>query len=282
MLQWVKPRAAAVKSLRLRGRQDAKSTQLVTYSALRGDKRLHDFTGQVSALQNPFMYGLTDPGRLRSHWARVNFLMAHLLLSRNGVAKLLLTVASPLEELVIECCQDILTDITFIAMSRLPNLTVSDSLVSSPAVSCWTRRPALLQNSATSHVWKRRMIIRRVLEADWPPCVQVLCLKGICTVLSEQDFCAIAKLHHLQELVLDCEQPPEAEEGAEEIKWGLQNFPEGMLHLTNMTHLTLTCHYGITQLPAGLSKLDKLEVSLQRQEQDPPGLPSRAVRQSCA
>ena len=90
-------------------------------------------------------------------------------------------------------------------------------------------------------------------------------------MLSEQDFCAIAKLHHLQELVLDCEQPPEAEEGAEEIKWGLQNFPEGMLHLTNMTHLTLTCHYGITQLPAGLSKLDKLEVS-----SPPPPPPPRA------
>lgn len=88
----------------------------------------------------------------------------------------------------------------------------------------------------------------------------MLCLKGICTALSEQDFCAIAQLQHLQELVLDCEQPPEAEEGVEEIKWGLQTFPEGMLHLTNMTHLTLTCHYGITQLPAGLSKLNKLEV----------------------
>lgn len=82
--------------------------------------------------------------------------------------------------------------------------------------------------------------------------------------LSEQDFCAIAALSHLQELVLDCEQPPEAEEGVEEIKWGLQNFPEGMLHLTNMTHLTLTCHYGITQLPEGLSKLNKLEVSHHR------------------
>ena len=91
----------------------------------------------------------------------------------------------------------------------------------------------------------------------------MLCLKGICTSLSEQDFCAIAQLVHLQELILDCEQPPESEEGAEEIKWGLQTFPEGMLHLTNMTHLTLTCHYGITQLPPGLSKLNKLEVGTQ-------------------
>lgn len=64
----------------------------------------------------------------------------------------------------------------------------------------------------------------------------------------------------LQELVLDCEQPPELENGAEDIKWGLQGFPEGMLHLTNMTHLTLTCHYGITELPENLSKLNKLEV----------------------
>lgn len=44
---------------------------------------------------------------------------------RNGLAKLLLTVASPLEELVIDGCDTILTDITFIAMSRLPNLAVS-------------------------------------------------------------------------------------------------------------------------------------------------------------
>ncbi len=91
--------------------------------------------------------------------------------------------------------------------------------------------------------------------------LQVLCLKGICAALSESDFCAIAGLNHLQELVLDCEQPPELEHGAEEIKWGLQDFPEGMLHLTNMTHLTLTCHYGITELPETLSKLSKLEAS---------------------
>lgn len=81
-------------------------------------------------------------------------------------------------------------------------------------------------------------------------------------MLSESDFCAIADLVHLQELVLDCEQPPEMENGAEEIKWGLQDFPEGMLHLTNMTHLTLTCHYGITELPETISKLSKLEVRI--------------------
>ena len=66
----------------------------------------------------------------------------------------------------------------------------------------------------------------------------------------------------VQELVLDCEQPPDLENGAEEIKWGLQDFPEGMLHLTNMTHLTLTCHYGISELPENLSKLNKLEVGI--------------------
>ena len=98
-------------------------------------------------------------------------------------------------------------------------------------------------------------------DAQATDMMQVLCLKGICAALSESDFSAIAGLDHLQELVLDCEQPPELENGAEEIKWGLQDFPEGMLHLTNMTHLTLTCHYGITELPETLSKLSKLEVS---------------------
>ena len=92
---------------------------------------------------------------------------------------------------------------------------------------------------------------------------QVLSLKGIRSELGEADFRAIAGLRALEELVLDCDQPPEAEPGAEEIKWGLQNFPEGILHLTNMTHLTLSCHYGITQLPTGIAKLNKLEVRSQ-------------------
>ena len=48
--------------------------------------------------------------------------------------------------------------------------------------------------------------------------------------------------------------------GAEEIKWGLPEFPQGMLHLVNMTHLTLSCHYGITELPPGITSLNRLEV----------------------
>ena len=44
------------------------------------------------------------------------------------------------------------------------------------------------------------------------------------------------------------------------MKWGLGAFPEGMLHLANMTHLTLSCHYGVTQLPLGIARLNKLQV----------------------
>ncbi len=40
------------------------------------------------------------------------------------MAKLFLTVANSLEELVIEYCHPMLTTITFTAMSRLSNLTV--------------------------------------------------------------------------------------------------------------------------------------------------------------
>ena len=88
----------------------------------------------------------------------------------------------------------------------------------------------------------------------------MLSLKGIRSVLDVEDFEAIAALRQLEELVLDCDQPPEPEPGSEEIKWGLPEFPEGMLHLVNMTHLTLSCHYGITELPAGITTLNKLEV----------------------
>ncbi|KAK9906656.1 hypothetical protein WJX75_005626 [Coccomyxa subellipsoidea] len=90
--------------------------------------------------------------------------------------------------------------------------------------------------------------------------LKVLSLKGIRSVLDVEDFEAIAALRQLEELVLDCDQPPEPEAGSEEIKWGLPEFPEGMLHLVNMTHLTLSCHYGITELPAGITTLNKLEV----------------------
>ena len=89
--------------------------------------------------------------------------------------------------------------------------------------------------------------------------MQVLSLKGIRSALDIDDFAAIAALRQLEELVLDCDQPPELG-GMDEIKWGLPEFPEGVLHLVNITHLTLSCHYGITELPAGITSLNKLEV----------------------
>ena len=92
--------------------------------------------------------------------------------------------------------------------------------------------------------------------------MQVLSLKGIRSALDIDDFAAIAALRQLEELVLDCDQPPELG-GIDEIKWGLPEFPEGVLHLVNITHLTLSCHYGITELPPGITSLNKLEVSLQ-------------------
>ena len=90
----------------------------------------------------------------------------------------------------------------------------------------------------------------------------MLSLKGIRSTLDIEDFAAIAALRQLEELILDCDQPPEVEPGIDDIKWGLPEFPEGVLHLVNMTHLTLSCHYGITELPAGITSLNKLEVSV--------------------
>ena len=89
---------------------------------------------------------------------------------------------------------------------------------------------------------------------------QVLCLKSIQFTITDRDFDAIAELEELQEIVLDCDQPPEGQGQTDEAKWGLLHFPEAMKQLTNMTHLTLSCHYGITALPQGISRLDKLEV----------------------
>ena len=96
--------------------------------------------------------------------------------------------------------------------------------------------------------------------------MQVLSLKGIRSALDTDDFAAIAALRQLEELVLDCDQPPEPGPGIEEIKWGLPEFPEGVLHLVNMTHLTLSCHYGITELPPGITSLNKLEVRPRAQQ----------------
>ena len=92
-------------------------------------------------------------------------------------------------------------------------------------------------------------------------CVQVLSLKSIQFTITDKDFDAIAGLEELQEIVLDCDQPPEGQGQTDEAKWGLLHFPEAMKQLTNMTHLTLSCHYGITALPQGISRLNKLEVS---------------------
>ncbi len=92
-------------------------------------------------------------------------------------------------------------------------------------------------------------------------CTQVLSLKSIQFTITDQDFDAIAGLEELQEIVLDCDQPPEGQGQTDEAKWGLLHFPEAMKQLTNMTHLTLCCHYGITALPQGISRLNKLEVS---------------------
>lgn len=90
--------------------------------------------------------------------------------------------------------------------------------------------------------------------------LQVLSLKSIQFTITDNDFAAIACLEELEEVVLDCDQPPEGQGQSEEAKWGLLHFPEAMKQLTNMTHLTLSCHYGITALPQGISRLNKLEV----------------------
>ena len=83
---------------------------------------------------------------------------------------------------------------------------------------------------------------------------QVLNLKGIRTQLHPTQSEALWSLGHLEELVLDCDQPPEAEEGAIVTQqpsdcWGLPEFPDGMLRLRNLTHLTLSCHYAPHQPP---------------------------------
>ncbi|KAK9818369.1 hypothetical protein WJX72_011471 [[Myrmecia] bisecta] len=90
--------------------------------------------------------------------------------------------------------------------------------------------------------------------------LRVLSLKGIRAALGEADMQAISGLKQLRELVLDCDQPPEVEAGSPEVKWGLQSFPERLSELSNMTHMTLSCHYGVTQLPTHISKLNKLQV----------------------
>ena len=96
---------------------------------------------------------------------------------------------------------------------------------------------------------------------------QVLNVKGIRSQLHPTQSEALWSLGHLEELVLDCDQPPEAEEGAVVAQqtsnsWGLPEFPDGMLRLRNLTHLTLSCHYALTSLPSTITKLNKLQVAI--------------------
>lgn len=102
----------------------------------------------------------------------------------------------------------------------------------------------------------------------------MLNLKGIRTQLHPTQSEALWSLGHLEELVLDCDQPPEAEDGAVVTQqpsdcWGLPEFPDGMLRLRNLTHLTLSCHYALTSLPSTITKLNKLQVGSKRRASYP-------------
>lgn len=94
----------------------------------------------------------------------------------------------------------------------------------------------------------------------------MLHVKGIRSRLHATQSEALWSLGHLEELVLDCDQPPEGEEGAvvpaqpPARSWGLPDFPDGMLRLRNLTHLTLSCHYSLTSLPTTITRLHKLQV----------------------
>ena len=95
--------------------------------------------------------------------------------------------------------------------------------------------------------------------------LQVLHVKGIRSQLHPTQSEALWSLGHLEELVLDCDQAAEGEEGAvvpqqPTPNWGLPEFPDGMLRLRNLTHLTLSCHYSLTSLPSTITKLNKLQV----------------------
>ena len=195
VLQWVQPRAAAVKSLRLRGSIEAKARREVIESAftLQSPSNWGDFTGYafkptsnicfhtfLKCLRKDFPWLLIQKTRAHESsclmndcrsgkyslpcqnlflqiqnldlnkglvsWTRVvaickasirrldqnprsPTMRLTALLCRNGMAKLFLTVASSLEELVIEYCHPMLTTITFTAMSRLSNLTVRTLLL---------------------------------------------------------------------------------------------------------------------------------------------------------
>ncbi|KAK9866273.1 hypothetical protein WJX84_010719 [Apatococcus fuscideae] len=95
--------------------------------------------------------------------------------------------------------------------------------------------------------------------------LKVLNLKGIRSQLHPSQSEALWGLGHLEELVLDCDQPQESDDAAvlpqhTADSWGLPEFPDGMLKLRNLTHLTLSCHYALTSLPSTITKLNKLQV----------------------
>lgn len=197
-------------------------------------------------------------------------------------------VVDSLEELFVEKCYDLITTAALRAMGGCKKLKVRcvswQCHICNPATHCcdalvlqarashrqvfhllYATEQRLLHGACCLHLYSRRHV--RLLSASAGRlseghCVQVLSLKGIRSALDIDDFAAIAALRQLEELVLDCDQPPELG-GIDEIKWGLPEFPEGVLHLVNITHLTLSCHYGITELPPGITSLNKLEVRLQ-------------------
>ncbi|DBA72783.1 TPA: hypothetical protein ACH3X2_010173 [Trebouxia sp. C0005] len=211
VLQWLAPRSAAVRSLRLRasnhdGRKDLVSpiswAQFVPL--LNNITNVHDRQTVARKMQPLLM----------AAWAEPDYPDIAHDYTRDALSQLLGPVQVHLEELVVERCSD------FLSMSI--------------------------------HHFAPLASLSRL---------KVLSLKSIQFTITDQDFDAIAGLEELQEIVLDCDQPPEGQGQTDEAKWGLLHYPEAMKQLTNMTHLTLSCHYGITALPHGISRLNKLEVS---------------------
>lgn len=206
VLSWLAPRAASVKSLRMRG------------SARDLDEDFERAMDDVALERlGRALSGLALVDRRNSELDRVRHgmrLRAPHNFTEDGMPSLFRLVHNNLQELVLEQCSDL-----YMGRRFFPSL-------------------AYLTN------------------------LKVLSLKNMRSTISDADFKALASLTQLQEVVLDCDQPPDTLEdpSANEIKWGLLHFPEAMMQLTNMTHLTLSCHYGITQLPTSISRLNKLQV----------------------
>ena len=223
-----------------------------------------------------------------------------LLLCRDGMPSLFRLVHNNLQELVLEQCSDLYMGRRFFpSLAYLTNLKVTTHAVWLRRRPALNKRLLELDGRASHTFLHPAYMVKSVLArgkslntwtepASWwqrilnavplsstsfpvptptlltavPPALQVLSLKNMRSTISDADFKALASLTQLQEVVLDCDQPPDTLEdpSANEIKWGLLHFPEAMMQLTNMTHLTLSCHYGITQLPTSISRLNKLQV----------------------